>query len=635
MPAKQTLSPESTGNSHQAKGSFFPPLWVQPKLSLNEPGDIYELEADAMSERVMQMHAATVSPATFFKPAFSIAQRKCKDCEDEKTKVQRKEGSSPENSGAIGGRRYIDNLGNRGLALSETSRQFFEPRFGQDFAGVRIHTDSAAVKSAASLNALAYTSGNNIVFGEGQFSPGSSEGKRLLAHELTHVVQQKRAPDSLVRRRTARTTYYTTAFSVGPLWEVTLVITGAPPAGTEAFLDFEDACMDGIRGAAQTLGNGSTAVRRRMTVRIPYRRNPDLATIENEAYRQALQSVLPPAPVAPPVVAPPAPLVTAPAPAVTAAPAPVATVSRAGTDFDQFIANVNLLEAAAISDGYSLTQRITAFRKIFYDSSNPASTYAGSTVGGGAFNILIPGAVSTTFPPSWASQPALVAAKAYLNGHQSIQVQPLGNVDTGHVFAGLDAGLHQTSVSIAFGQLHFRSNKEAATFTGDLGSVVVEYIKANPASFRDVAMDLNSSILNAQYTRFASDPDMAGNVDAYSMTLDPGKTVAQNLIDYYTPTTLGVNKRYTNFANSLGLGRLSGGVFAGDTPTFRSSLRDEVFNTALAYAAANGRRVDVTNVISDPGPGIFVPTFWEMYFNISTWVVEKFIQTLVTKVGAE
>jgi hypothetical protein len=74
--------------------------------------------------------------------------------------------------------------------MPDSSRKFFEPRFGHDFSNVKLHTDPDAAESAQSINALAYTSGNNIVFNTGQYSPGSESGKKLMAHELTHVVQQ-------------------------------------------------------------------------------------------------------------------------------------------------------------------------------------------------------------------------------------------------------------------------------------------------------------------------------------------------------------------------------------------------------------------------------------------------------------
>ena len=80
-----------------------------------------------------------------------------------------------------------------GQALSPESRRVMEPRFGRDFSRVRVHTDARAATSAQALNALAYTVGRNVVFGAGQCSPGTSQGDRLVAHELTHVVQQEGA----------------------------------------------------------------------------------------------------------------------------------------------------------------------------------------------------------------------------------------------------------------------------------------------------------------------------------------------------------------------------------------------------------------------------------------------------------
>jgi len=81
-----------------------------------------------------------------------------------------------------------------GQALDQATRQFFSARFGHDFANVRVHADAEAAESARALNALAYTVGRDVVFGAGQYAPGTRAGQRLLAHELTHVVQQSAAP---------------------------------------------------------------------------------------------------------------------------------------------------------------------------------------------------------------------------------------------------------------------------------------------------------------------------------------------------------------------------------------------------------------------------------------------------------
>jgi hypothetical protein len=77
-----------------------------------------------------------------------------------------------------------------GRPLDPATRAFMEPRFGHDFSQVRVHTDAQAAASARAVNALAYTVGRNVVFGAGQYSAETSTGKRLIAHELAHVIQQ-------------------------------------------------------------------------------------------------------------------------------------------------------------------------------------------------------------------------------------------------------------------------------------------------------------------------------------------------------------------------------------------------------------------------------------------------------------
>ena len=81
-------------------------------------------------------------------------------------------------------------LGNRGMVLPDGIRTFMEPRFGVDFGRVRVHAGGRAAKLAQRLNARAFTVGQNVVFGDGQFLPASESGRRLIAHELTHVIQQ-------------------------------------------------------------------------------------------------------------------------------------------------------------------------------------------------------------------------------------------------------------------------------------------------------------------------------------------------------------------------------------------------------------------------------------------------------------
>ncbi len=141
--------------------SSIPNFAPQAKLSVNEPGDQYEVEADAMADQVMTMSDPSVQRSS-------------------------DEGSSfGDVSGVVD-----DGLSGGGQPLDEETRNFMEPRFGANFSDVRIHTDSKASDSSEAMAARAYAVGPNIAFKSGEYSPGSSDGKRLLAHELTHVVQQ-------------------------------------------------------------------------------------------------------------------------------------------------------------------------------------------------------------------------------------------------------------------------------------------------------------------------------------------------------------------------------------------------------------------------------------------------------------
>jgi hypothetical protein len=99
-----------------------------------------------------------------------------------------------------------DVLRSPGQPLEESTRVFTEARFGHDFSQVRVHRDAKAAESAQAVNALAYTVGHDVVFGAGQYQPGTSAGKRLLAHELTHVIQQSsplRGSTSALQRKPA------------------------------------------------------------------------------------------------------------------------------------------------------------------------------------------------------------------------------------------------------------------------------------------------------------------------------------------------------------------------------------------------------------------------------------------------
>ncbi len=190
MKTKDTILLKANPDNTRRSTIFFQPKQANASggLTINQPNDAYEQEADAVADKVMRMPDTSVNNNSFFKPAITSIQRKCAHCEEEEKHVQRKADTNSvmvpdENAN------YINSLSG-GSALSNKDKSFFGARIGYDFSNVKIHTDSNAVKSAQSMNALAYTSGNNIVFGSGQYLPGTEKGKHLLAHELTHVVQQ-------------------------------------------------------------------------------------------------------------------------------------------------------------------------------------------------------------------------------------------------------------------------------------------------------------------------------------------------------------------------------------------------------------------------------------------------------------
>lgn len=154
---------------------------VQPKLRVNQPGDIYEQEADRVAEQVMRMAA----PEGALQPAPQQLIHRAPA-----------ELAAPAVTPPI--EASIDALRGGGQPLDLETRAFMEPRFGQDFGHVRVHTDATAAHSAQAVSALAYTAGSDVVFGAGQYQPGTDAGRRLIAHELAHVVQQGVKPASSI-----------------------------------------------------------------------------------------------------------------------------------------------------------------------------------------------------------------------------------------------------------------------------------------------------------------------------------------------------------------------------------------------------------------------------------------------------
>ncbi|MGA1870539.1 MAG: DUF4157 domain-containing protein [bacterium] len=152
---------------------------IQAKIKVSQPNDRYEQEADRITGQVKRMPVPQIQQQ-------SEEEEKKKEEKLFQTKGEpsRKRGLNPN----IASR--IESVKGTGQSLTESTRNYFEPRFGYEFDQVRLHTNAKAAATAELLNAKAFTIGRDIVFGNGQFVPDTPQGRTLLAHELTHVVQQ-------------------------------------------------------------------------------------------------------------------------------------------------------------------------------------------------------------------------------------------------------------------------------------------------------------------------------------------------------------------------------------------------------------------------------------------------------------
>ncbi|NUO01048.1 MAG: DUF2272 domain-containing protein, partial [Saprospiraceae bacterium] len=194
---------------------------IQPKLTINEPDDPYEQEADAMADRVMRMEANSGNPGDNKEQSVQILpsatshlqrqeiseedqpiqmmplpiQRECAECEaKEKEALQTKPlMRKSEGGGYTASPQLTSQLNSSkggGNPLPKQTLNAMNQAFGTDFSTVRIHTDGKATEMSMGIRAKAFTHGSDIYFNQGQYNPESRDGKKLLAHELTHVEQQ-------------------------------------------------------------------------------------------------------------------------------------------------------------------------------------------------------------------------------------------------------------------------------------------------------------------------------------------------------------------------------------------------------------------------------------------------------------
>lgn len=183
---------------------------IQPKLKIGKPGDKYEREADAVADRVMRMsESETMQMQPIEEEEEEMLQTmvqmqpeeeeeeepiqmKCEECDEKESLQTKAETKSNFASNAI--ENQLSNTKGKGKTLAPEMNHNLGKSFGSDFSSVKIHDDPKAIQMNQQLNARAFTHGADIYFNQGQYKPDSSDGKRLLSHELTHVIQQGFAP---------------------------------------------------------------------------------------------------------------------------------------------------------------------------------------------------------------------------------------------------------------------------------------------------------------------------------------------------------------------------------------------------------------------------------------------------------
>lgn len=216
-PTDQILYLQKAIGNQAIQGLIKQGFW-QAKLKIGQPRDKYEQEADREAEAVMRMPEPVVLRQPIEEEAEEQIQtrpvtaqitplihRQVEEEEEEELhrqpiekdkalQVKTASGCIPKVRPDI--ESYIHSLKGGGRPLSKNERAFFEPRFRQDFSQVRLHTGAKAGEAARAINALAFTMGKDVVFGTGEYETGTNDGRKLLAHELTHVVQQRTHTDS-------------------------------------------------------------------------------------------------------------------------------------------------------------------------------------------------------------------------------------------------------------------------------------------------------------------------------------------------------------------------------------------------------------------------------------------------------
>lgn len=653
-PAQARSPPPQEDREESSSQTAANPRWVrlatraQAKLSVSAPDDPSEREADSVAEQVMRMSAPQV-------------QRACSACsgtgasteDDPDPQIQRSADGGGEPAEAADG--IAGRLGS-GRPLDPSVRSFFEPRYGVDFGAVRVHSDASADAAAKGVNALAFTLGRDVVFRSDQYAPHTESGRRLLAHELTHVVQQRgsvarvqreaacpaRATGEVARSKTAggiltNDVVFTSAarrLDVGdfpvnsstlpagatdsPDWQRAMSLMAGDPSIRIAVTGFTDCAgsdsenldLRQRRAQAVTAAMPATA-RSKILFSFTFTTSDFLdtnATQEGRARNRAVRITF--------VSAPPA----------GRDPCDMLPLAH---NLDEYLFLVRCLEARLhLTAATDTPTALSVLRQIYFGTE---SWSASENV---VWEFVIPDQPwSPGTDPTSALHPPLMAA---LQASQVVE-----GTDIGHILTGIDAMMRPQMVVLrkgSFGLQTGLANEEWATWAGDVGSAAAQWSM-------DVYMGTPPSPTNldAFFHRYAGDDDLTGDVDAFAMRAGGGGAatppaqlmqsialtgpLSNALLQYFriTSSALGAQRGRSarNFVEAYG------GLITGKTLTNRPALVARLRPMVDEFA-----RMYAVRLLLSPGPNPppGAPDFATLIVTAIDAMTNRFVDWLVARI---
>jgi hypothetical protein len=554
--------------------------------------------------------------------------------EEEPIQTKGEESGTPSLSSAA--ELSILSLKGAGSPLPSSERSFFEPRFGRDFSRVRLHADGQADSMAKSIQARAFTVGRDIFFGQGEYRSGSSEGRDLLAHELTHVVQQASSLRR-VQRFVSCGTYCPSRESgeahrarraglrISPLPapDVGILISGfdinshdvssLPTApgfatfwgslvtGSNSYeiLGFTD-CQGGegrntfLRWMrAMNVNNALPSAARTNITRFAAASLTDcIASNATEAGRLQNRSV---------AVRLVTTRITFPETLVTATPCPPTRTSGAAS-LDEYTAYILCAETTT---GYGPRNMLAMLRQMYYGKPWSATSTTNR------WDNVIP------CSPNLGNPQSRLGTNLYNALHNSAVVS---GVDVGHVFTGLEAmTCPQTSVPFFLGLAAVRvPSEEFATFTGDLGAAAAAHVACNELGAAAATEESCGFLAAPQRLAFyfnehAPPADLEGDIDPFVIragelgipctgSLGRSLTIARPISDvfheYYSAPSSALGSarpnRYRCVLNALGAA-ISGNRVTNRT-VIAPPLEGRVYEFAMAFYHS------IRGMLTLPGP---------------------------------